>query len=519
MENHLAPRRGYDAFALLLIAIVVALALFQSPAERFLRYIAFDSGVDLTMQHLMDRGYRPAVDFGCPYGLLPLLINRAWYAALGLSPGAYRVEAVLGTCLTAWGMARFAAARRLGAAGLALIALSMPDVLFSAYNTSVHVLEPALLVHGLAEQARGRRGSALALATAACFVKPSLGYVYGLVLLICIALASKGSARGYWGRALGPAAATGLVLAAAVALAFGVGPLLRTILPLAGMVNYQQEGYGFFRGTGRAFWVLPGGGLRDYFRYEVGFWLLGTAWLVGRGLAGLWRLGRGRASEDERKDDEVVATCATLHVVFVTLLYGNRMSWVYYFSILILGIAATAKGRRRAAVVWGLAALLLVSDRSKLLTTYREWSASAPSVETLGLWATPAERSEWRAVLELTRGHRPVLLTTIEGSAPLAPRFAPPVAAYFFPGLTLPAEVRRKAGQLATAGMIVAVVPRDWRGFRLWPELAAALDGCEPVYEGGTFRVYRRVRPPARQEVDPSIAGSKGPSPTTDRTK
>jgi hypothetical protein len=288
-------------------------------------------------------------------------------------------------------------------------------------------------------------------------------------------------------------------------VAFGVGPLLRTILPLAGMAIYRHDGLGFFREAGRAFWVLPGGGLRDYFRYEVGFWLLGTAWLVGRGLAGLRRLGRGRASGDERKDDEAVATCATLHVVFVTLLYGNRMSWVYYFSILILGIAATVKGRRRAAVVWGLAALLLVSDRSKLLTTYREWSASAPSVETLGLWATPAERSEWRAVLELTRGHRPVLLAAIEGSAPLVPRFAPPVAAYFAPGLTLPAEVRRKAGQLATAEMIVSVVSADWRGFRLWPELAAALDGCELVYEGGTFRVYRRVRPPATRPIEPRV--------------
>jgi hypothetical protein len=130
------------------------------------------------------------------------------------------------------------------------------------------------------------------------------------------------------------------------------------------------------------------------------------------------------------------------------------------------------------------------------LQTYREWSTSAPSAETLGLWATPAERSEWLKVLELTRGRQPVLLTMIEGSVPLVPRFAPPAAAYFCPGLTLPAEARRKADQLATASMIVAAVPRDWRGFTLWPELKTAMEGCEPVFEGETFRVYRRVRPP-----------------------
>ncbi len=512
MENRLAPRRGYNGFALLLMAEVVALALFQSPAERFIRYIGFDSGVDLTMQDLMARGLRPTVDFGCAYGLLPLLVNRAWYGIAGLTPGAYRAEAVLGTCLTAWGMARFAGARRVGPAGLALIALSMPDVLFSTYNTSVHVFEPALLVHGLAEQARGRRGRALAFATAALFVKPSLGYVYGMVLLICILLAAKGGARGYWVRSLGPAAATGIVLAVVVAGAFGVGPLVGTIIPRAGMAIYRQEGFGFFRGTGREFWALPGAGLRDYFRYEVGFWLIGSAWLAWCAMEGLWRLLRGRSPGEAGRDAEVVASCATLHVAFVTLLFAHRMSWAYYFSILILGLAAIAKGSRsRTVVAWCLAAMLLVSDRSKLLTTYRDRSASAPGAETLGLWATPAERSEWRTVLELTRGHQPVLLTIIEGSAPLVPRFAPPVAAYFCPGLTLPVEVRRKASQLATARMIVALVGPDWRGFTLWPELAAALDGCEPVYEGRTFRVYLRVRPPSARGTrgDRHGAGSR----------
>ncbi len=512
MEDRPAPRRDYNVFALLLMAEVVALALFQAPAERFFRYIGFDSGVDLTMQDLMARGFRPTVDFSCAYGLLPLLVNRAWYGIAGLSPEAYRVEVVLGTCLTAWGMARFAAARRVGPAGLALIALAMPDVLFSTYNTSVHVFEPALLVHGLAEQARGRRGTALAFATAACFVKPSLGYVYGLVLLICILLAAKGSARGYWVRSLGPAVATGIVLAAVVAGAFGVGPLFRTILPMAGMAIYRQEGFGFFRGIGREFWILPEASLRAYFRYEVGFWLVGTAWLIGSGIAGLWRLRRWRESGEERRDAEVVICIATLHVVFVTCLFAHRMSWAYYFAILILGLAATAKGRRRAAVVWCLAVMLLVSDRSKLMTSSREWSTSAPSEETLGLWATPAERSEWRWVLEIIHGHRPVLLTAIEGSVPLVPRFEPPVAAYFVPGLTLPVEVRRKASQLASAGMIVDLVGPDWRGFTLWPELEAAMDGCELIHVGGPFRIYRRDRPPHPVQPPAPAALDLGPS-------
>ena len=77
---------GSLGLTILLTALVLVLSYVQSPAERFFRFIAFDSGVDLTMQNLMARGFRPNVDFGCIYGLLPLLINRAWYSLFGLTP-------------------------------------------------------------------------------------------------------------------------------------------------------------------------------------------------------------------------------------------------------------------------------------------------------------------------------------------------------------------------------------------------------------------------------------------------
>jgi hypothetical protein len=498
------PLPGSFLLTVLLTAEVLVLAYVQSPAERFMRYIAFDSGVDLTMQNLMARGFRPTIDFGCIYGLLPLLINRAWYGVAGLTPGAFRAEVILGTCLTAWGMARFATALRVGPAGVALIVLAMPDVLFPSYSTIVHVLEPALLVHGLAEQAKGRRGTALALATASCFVKPAMGYFYGLVLLISIGAAAKEQGRSYWLRSLAPAAIVGTALALIVAAVFGVAPMLEMLFPAKGAAVYRLGRYGFFHGVGSEFWALPGTGIWRYFRYEVGFWIIGSVWLVAGGLVALERLVRGAATNQRARDDEIVACCAALHIVFVTCLFGQRMTWTYYFTILILGLAAMGKGSRtRVGVTWFLAVLLLVNDRSKLLNTYREWSAGAPTAITLGLWATPAERSEWRTVLELTEGQEPVLLSGVDASLPLTPRFAPPVAGYFCPGLTLPVEIRRKVDQLSAARMIVTTRPSQGEGFDYWPELAAALDGCELIFEGGTFRVYRRIRPPSGQSRRP----------------
>jgi hypothetical protein len=197
-------------------------------------------------------------------------------------------------------------------------------------------------------------------------------------------------------------------------------------------------------------------------------------------------------------DDEIVASAAGLHAVFVTLLFTNRNSWVYDFAILIVGLAALARRTRwHALAVGGLAVLLLLSDRSKLAATAREWRVLAPSAETLGLWATPQERADWTRVRELTRGRRPVLLALNEGAALLSPGFALPVGGYFYL-YAHPSEIRRKAAQLAEATMIVRTVPPDWIGFTFWPELGAALDGCELVWHGqGDLAVYRRVRPPA----------------------
>ncbi len=503
--------------AILLMLEVLALAYLQSPAERFVRYIAFDSSVDLSMQYLLDHGSVPTVDFACIYGLVPLILNRAWYGLAGLTPGAYRVEVLVCLCIMAWGLARFARARRIGPAGIALIVLAMPDILFPAYSTVVHVLEPALLVHGLAEQARGRRRHALALATAACFVKPAMGYVYGACLLIGIAADSlrkrpeTGQDRDWETgfRALVPAALVGALLSALVIAAYGVKPLLGSILPIQGASVYRLNRFGFFTGIGSEFWAWPKGGFWEYFRYEVGFWMLGTLWLIAGGIAAFVRLCRGRSTGDEVIDDELAACCATLHVVFITCMFGLRTSWTYYFTILILGLAVLSKrGRTGLVVAWILAALLLVNDRSKLLQVRQEWATSAPGADTLGLWATAEERSEWIEVRELIRGGTPpVLLAWVDGSVPLLPEFAPPVAGYFCPGLTLPIEIRRKADQLRSASWIVTVVHRDWEGFAQWPELADAFDGTELAFEGKTFRAYRRIRPPASARSSPGNSG------------
>jgi hypothetical protein len=69
---------------LLFMAESLALALLQLPQNlSFDGFAILDQGANLKAQQLLDQGLVPTVDFGYVYGLLPLLIGRAWFALLG----------------------------------------------------------------------------------------------------------------------------------------------------------------------------------------------------------------------------------------------------------------------------------------------------------------------------------------------------------------------------------------------------------------------------------------------------
>jgi hypothetical protein len=512
MSDNGSPFRVWP-LAMLFAGVVLVVTVFNTPLERLTRYVCHDSGADLTIAALVARGLRPTVDFGYIYGLLPLAITGAWQDVLGANPTALRLAGLACNLLLAWGLARLVVSARVGAVGVGLIVLAMPDMLQSSMMVLVHALEPALLVHALAFQARGKRSAALALATADVLVKPSMAYLYGALLLVAIAL--DPAARTRWRQVLAPAAATGAGLALMLGLLYGFRPLLNTLVPGGGLEVYRQNHYGFFRGEGRAFWLLPGATLRDYLRFEVGAWLAGTAVLGAGGVAALWRIARRRGSSS----DEVVATCAAMHAGFVCLFFGNRMSWVYYYAVLVAGLAVMdtrepgtparwfdwlGRHRWQAAAVGLVALLTLVGSKVKLETTARLWRTDTPVGGTLGLWASPAEREEWLTVLRMCleeRGGKPVLLARVEGAAVLLPAtFARPQTAYLVPGHPTGPELKRKADQIAAANLVVRVRPRldpARGGYERWPAIAQALEGFRPVWVGESFEVDRRGAGPA----------------------
>ncbi|MGE3820872.1 MAG: hypothetical protein AB7I30_15775, partial [Isosphaeraceae bacterium] len=452
------------------------------------RYLYNDTGATLVAPRLLARGLRPTLDFGYIYGLLPLELNRwdplgrwsIWVCVVGL----------------ALGLARFVSTAKVGPVGVVLILLATPDLLQSFGIALVQAVEPVLLVHALACQAKGRRPEALAIATVLLFVKPSMAYVYGFLIIISQAF----DRPPRWRRALWPSLVAGGALTAWLGWRFGPGPLVTTLWPGAGMEVYRENHYGFFFGEGRSFWWIPNGTLRDYLRYEVGAWIAGTAVLTAGGAASLDRLIR---SKDGSTVDEVVVTCAIMHLSFVTFFYGQRLSWVYYYVVLICGLAAMTgpgRGRWRSVAVGVVALLTLVGSKAKVEETVRLWREVVPAgqVGLAGVMATPGELAEWLKVKELAAERGPAaLLARTEGAAALEPRlFLDPETLYLVPGHPTPSEIQRKADQIARANTVVRVRPKGDTtrgGFERWPEIAEALKPFLTVWEGEFYEVAQRL--------------------------
>jgi hypothetical protein len=516
-----APARAPSRIVIytaLLLAVGIAGAIARLPeAAKFMNFAFDESGSNLAVHDLWARGLRPVVDVGYPYGSLTLLLGRLWFGAFGLSPTVLLAGWCLCGALMAWGIARVAAALRLRPDGVALLLAAAPAMIRVYTPNLAQGIEAALLTHALAEQVRGRYGRALSLATAACFAKPSMAYVYGLVLVLAVAWKYRHrlTDRALWLGVVLPPAVTGLTLAAALSATLGPEVVVRTLLPLSSAEAYRHFGYGIL-GVGRNFWQPPGATLKYYLGTEAGIWLAASIALAAAAAWVLWRLAVRRRGG---KVVEMIVTFALIHAAFVTLMFGNMWSWFYYFYALVLGVAAAAHlGRGWSALTWVLAAVALLGNFTDARAWARAWRTTAPRAELAGLWGPDDLAREWVEVRDLTRGTTPVGLNRAGDPHLLFPDFAPPAGAYFDHGYPRPAEVRRQLDRIEVAETVVVPVEPNAPNFvTVWPEFQAALGPFELIREGRYFRVYaRRDRPhgsaPGGKDPDvpPRPGASKG---------
>jgi hypothetical protein len=499
---------------ILFMAESLALALFQLPLDLgFDTFAGMDQGSNLTVQNLLDRGLVPTIDYGYPYGLLPVLAGRAWFALLGRTPQAYAASMLILDLLIAWGLARCAYSLSAGPAGIALILCTMSGAILGSYLNLAHAIEAALICHALAEHAAGRRPRALTLLTVALFAKPVMAYVYGFLLVLLIVRAN--GIRGL-ARAAVTAAIVGALLVIGLAAWFGPMPVVNSLLPLRGAAVYKVLNYGFFFGLGRDFWLPAGVTPRLYVFTPAGHYLVGSIILAAAALASAWRLARRLTASDDL-NAEVVTCCGIMHVLFLTMFYGDRMSYTYYYFILIIGLVAlAARGARWALVIALIAASALVGTKDQVNWVRLGWRDSSPSAETFGLWIDTDSLEEWRHVRRIM-GDRPgSFITTGGGCMELfLPQLAPAENVFLVTGWYLPGELRRKLQQVANAEVVLIRTfekrssnPNPPAPFR---EVLADFD---LAWSGDRYLVYERRRPPASRGAETGADSARASPPS-----
>jgi hypothetical protein len=491
---------GFGARTLIVVLLseVVVLALAHLPLSLSWDAFAFmDEGANLSVQTLLDRGLVPTVDFGYPYGLLPLLMGRLWFGVFGLTPVAYAAAMMVIDLLIAWGLARCISALKAGSAGIALVVIAMPWAALASYINLVHGVEATLICHAFAEQASGRRSRALAFLTACLFVKPTMAYLYGFLLMVLIirdARRSGGIHSMLW--ALAPSAATAVILLIICGGWFGVKPLMNSLLPLTGVANYQALNYGFFRGVGRRFWLPDHVWPSFYILTPAGHYLVGTVVLLGA--AAFLLRKAGGSSDSKAYGDEVVICCGIMQLAFLVAFYGDFMSWTYYYYILIIGLVGlAAHGGRFAITVLLIAVAALVGDKYQFSWVKSRWMTTRPTADMAGLWTSEDERNEWHEIRKLVGDRQVSILNTGEGLTTIMPGYAPAEVMFFSPGITLLPDLNRKLIQIASAEFVLI---RNYTANQTfldqWPKFRRAVDGCELVLSTTQYLLFRRLRPP-----------------------
>ena len=217
-----------------------------------------------------------------------------------------------------------------------------------------------------------------------------MGYFYVALLLGFVVLDFASRSRlnlNSLRRLLSPALITALALGAIRAWCMAV---CRFRGPFADRRNESLQGAALWLfAAGSHFWHFPGVHIGYYAGTVAGFWVLGTVWLIANGATALWRIfSEPWGDTGIRKDSEIVLSCAAMHLAFVLFFFGNPFSWLYYSYVLVFGIAATSAGQTttRHVVVWGLALIALVGEKTYLYDSTTRSLASAPEPATAEFW-------------------------------------------------------------------------------------------------------------------------------------
>lgn len=463
-----------------------------------------DNGSNLTLQYLVTHGYRAGVDFGYNYGLLPLLLGKFWFGLFGLTPVAYQFAIVACGVVGVWAITRILIEQRVCAIGIALVFVTIGFAIQSNYLSLSQPVEAVLILFALLWQSRGSYRIALIFSAAAVFSKPSMGYLYSVLLVLLIGIRIFRTKAGFkrWAFELGPAAILFVILCLLLGLAYGFRSLLTTVLPLQGASNYKAANFGFFK-AGRQFWDTVGVPWWEHLLSVSGFWVFSSIVLSVFAFSAVVKLAREddwSGSDSQRQ--VLIVTCALLHLSFVLLFFGSSSSWTYYSYLLVLGVALALKaGPVRRDLGLALCAVALLSWTADIVAIFHRWERTHYSPIADGLWLPAGEEAEWSAILALPSSDKAIL--DINGNAELMfAGFGSPTTVYLNPGLMRESEVEFKKKQLSHADYIVEPAAFSaCNGPPQGPVFDDTIKSFAPKWNGHYFKVLEKRRDSAHKQI------------------
>ena len=505
-------------------SILVLVQIFELPKiADWSLFAFFDPGTAFKGDVLISAGLRPGIDFGYTHGLASLIFAHWALKLFGRTPAGYILTTTGLEIIMAGAITIFM--RAIGANRKAIIWLlcALPIAVMPAYLTLTHPLEAMLLLWAIAMQACGKRPISLLLCTVCLFVKPSMGYVYGLLLLILIFLdyVQLRESIGYLWKQVWPSIVGGLLLAGGCIWQFGLRSLLLTIVPITGLRTYTDTHFGFLFGRGQKFWSPAYHHLIYYFITPAGIWLamlVVILWCLPRLLAGFrFQLPGPRM--------ETLTCVGVMQLAFVFGFYGWRHSWEYYSYMPVLfmaGLLTVSHISKR--LVMALCAFAVLAQTTNSIITVTGWFIKVRDRETGGLWAYRWQAREWKHVVRLTKNEPTLVLSN--GFLPwMAPGMYMPSSWFPEPGITTRPELLRVARATDRALFVVT-----WRGYGvkgLWhqPIFANYKRRFVPLWRGKEISVWVRrqaVRTlgedALRRPIRRAPHQARGPSNTSAKT-
>ncbi|HTV49430.1 MAG TPA: hypothetical protein VMG59_13410 [Phycisphaerae bacterium] len=492
------------------IATILMLSFFsQLPTIADWSQFAFwDPGTTLKGDLLLSLGMKPGIDFGYTHGLASLEIARWGFALLGRTPAAFLIMTAVMEILMAIALARLAVALRLSREGIIFLLIALPIAIMPRYVTLTHPLEALLLLWALSQQASGLRPQALAICTACLFVKPSMAYLYGLILLIWTIRELLLSREQIFARLVSQtwlAILTALLMAAALAWRFGVHSLLLTVFPTTGVRTYQAFSFGFLS-SGLLQFLFPD--YHPWFYYLVtpaGIWIImSLICAVGMLVAVVLLLRRRKISaiidpigtwsqSDHRV--ETILSIGVMHLIFILGFYGWKDAWQYYsylpvlftavfisnlgfFSLRVYLSASNIQPRvetrglsagfpprailtgRRLRFAAALSFLALASQTSNIQAAWNGWSTKVRTQQTGYLWADKDQLAQWNKILAKI-DNKPTLSFTFGYLPWMPPGMSMPLGWYPVEGLGTPLEIARLQSEILNSQYVII-----WNAFR-----------------------------------------------------